>query len=102
MGSLTEPDTLPPTDGGWGKWWICALLLLASTINYMDRQTLAVTNDRIMREFQINEKQLGVVEAFFGYGFAAGSICFGMLADRVSVRMLYPIVLLLWSGMGFL
>jgi hypothetical protein len=23
------------------KWWVCALLLGASTINYMDRQTLA-------------------------------------------------------------
>jgi MFS family permease len=34
--------------------------------------------------------------------FAAGSIFFGMLADRYSVRWLYPAVLLLWSLVGVL
>lgn len=99
-GVADSPKLLPADDSGWGKWWVCALLLLASTINYMDRQTLSVTNDRIMREFDIKEDKLGVVEAFFGYGFAAGSITFGLLADRMSVRILYPTVLLLWSVMG--
>jgi MFS family permease len=34
--------------------------------------------------------------------FALGSIVFGAAADKVSVRLLYPFVLLAWSVMGFL
>jgi len=106
MVSLTAHDTelldKPGADGGWGKWWVCALLLLASTINYMDRQTLSSTAVRIKTEMGIDSAQYGKLETYFGYGFAAGSLIFGVLADRVSVRILYPIVVLLWSGVGFL
>jgi len=83
------------------KWVVCGLLLLASAINYMDRQTLANASVRISREFGLNQTQYGNVEAVFGYAFAAGSLVFGWLADRVSVRWLYAIVLSLWSVAGF-
>jgi ACS family hexuronate transporter-like MFS transporter len=43
----------PPT---W-KWTICALLLLASAINYMDRQTLANAAVRITKEFHLTQTQ---------------------------------------------
>src|SRR5688500_9967661 len=83
------------------KWIVCGLLLLASAINYMDRQTLANAAVRISREFGLNQEQYGNVEAVFGYAFAAGSLLFGWLADRVSVRWLYALVLALWSLAGF-
>ncbi|MGI8603302.1 MAG: MFS transporter [Verrucomicrobiales bacterium] len=83
------------------KWIVCGLLLLASAINYMDRQTLANAAVRITREFHLNQERYGNIEAWFGYAFAAGSLFFGVLADRVSVRWLYPIVLVSWSAVGF-
>ena len=83
------------------KWIVCGLLLLASAINYMDRQTLANAAVRISREFSLSQAQYGNVEAVFGYAFAAGSLVFGWLADRVSVRWLYAVVLALWSVVGF-
>jgi len=83
------------------KWIVCGLLLLASAINYMDRQTLANAAVRISREFSLTQTQYGNVEAVFGYAFAAGSLVFGWLADRVSVRWLYAVVLALWSVVGF-
>ncbi len=82
-------------------WWICLLLLLASTINYMDRQTLANTSERITREFKLSEEQYGTLETAFGLAFAVGASLFGFIADRTSVKWLYPTVLLLWSAMGF-
>jgi MFS transporter, ACS family, hexuronate transporter len=82
------------------KWIVCGLLLLASAINYMDRQTLANASVRISREFQLTQTQYGNVEAVFGYAFAAGSLVFGWLADRMSVRWLYAAVLALWSVAG--
>lgn len=70
-------------------------------INYMDRQTLANASVRITREFQLSQKEYGNFELAFGSAFAAGSLLFGWLADRVSVRWLYPAVLMLWSLAGF-
>ena len=80
---------------------VCGLLLLASAINYMDRQTLANASVRITREFHLNQAQYGQIEAVFGYSFAAGSLVFGWLADRVSIRWLYALVLAAWSAVGF-
>jgi ACS family hexuronate transporter-like MFS transporter len=55
----------------------------------MDRQTLANASVRITKEFQLTQAQYGNIEAVFAYAFAAGSIVFGWLADRFSVRWLY-------------
>jgi ACS family hexuronate transporter-like MFS transporter len=82
------------------KWTICGLLLLASAINYMDRQTLANAAVRITREFHLSQAQYGNIEAVFAYAFAAGSVVFGWLADRFSVRWLYAVVLTMWSLAG--
>src|SRR5215216_5242327 len=91
----------PSRSRAW-KWWVCGLLLLATTINYMDRQTLANAAVRITKEFQLSKEQYGVLELAFGWAFAAGSLLFGFTADRVSTRWLYPAVLFAWSLMGFL
>ena len=44
-------DTVASRAGTW-KWWVCGLLLLATTINYMDRQTLANAAVRIVNATQ--------------------------------------------------
>lgn len=95
---MVEPHTIdrPVT---W-KWTICGLLLLASAINYMDRQTLANAAVRITKEFHLTQAQYGNIEAVFAYAFAAGSVVFGWMADRFSVRWLYAAVLTMWSLAG--
>ncbi|HEY0983270.1 MFS transporter, partial [Schlesneria sp.] len=92
----------PPASRTLWTWWVCGLLLCASTINYMDRQTLANVSQRITREFSLSEAQYGYLETAFGLAFATGALVFGTIADRTNVRFLYPAVLLLWSLMGFL
>ena len=83
-------------------WWVSLLLLLATMLNYMDRQALSVMSNRITDELQISNEQYGDLEFGFGVAFAAGSLVFGAIADRCSVRWLYPGVLLAWSAMGVL
>ena len=82
------------------KWYVCGLLLLATTINYMDRVTLANASVRVTKEFGLSEEQYGNLELYFGWAFAVGSLVFGLLADRVRVYWLYPVVLAGWSIMG--
>lgn len=84
------------------QWLVSGLLLLATMINYMDRQTLSNLSVRITDHFQLEEKQYGHLETVFGISFALGSLVFGTLADRISVRLLYPAVLVGWSAVGFI
>lgn len=88
-----------PRSSTW-KWYVCGLLLLATTINYMDRQTLANAAVRVTKEFQLSQEQYGDLELAFGWAFAVGSLVFGFLADRFRVYWLYPVVLAGWSAMG--
>lgn len=82
------------------KWWVCSALLLATFLNYMDRQALAVTLPQFKADYQLHERRVGWLEGSFGFAFAAGSIAFGLLADRFGPRLLYPVVLLGWSAAG--
>jgi MFS transporter, ACS family, hexuronate transporter len=105
--SISDSDVQEPSDGSASLSSarfiaIGALLLFASAINYMDRQTLANVGTRITREFNLREQQYGNLEASFGLSFAVGSLMFGFLADKVPLRFLYPTVLFLWSATGFL
>ena len=92
-------EARPARPASW-KWWITGLLLLATMINYMDRMTLANASVRITSELGLSERDYGNLELTFGWGFAAGSLVFGFLADRISVYFLYPAVLAAWSLMG--
>jgi MFS transporter, ACS family, aldohexuronate transporter len=82
------------------KWSVCLLLLFATMLLYMDRQTLSLTGTRMKQEFHLDDAQYGRLEAGFSWAFALGALFFGFLADRVSVRWLYPFVLVAWSTAG--
>lgn len=90
----------PARSASW-KWWVCGLLLCASAINYMDRQTLANAATRITRQFALSQEQYGNLEFGFGWAFAVGSLFFGIIVDKFSVRVVYPIGVVLWSATGF-
>ena len=81
---------------GLWRYSVCGLLLLATMLNYMDRQTLGQLATTIQHEYQLDDEQYGGLEMGFGFAFAAGAISFGLLADRVSIRWLYPSVLFGW------
>ena len=42
MGSRADTLDAPRAGGGYYRWVICALLFLATTINYVDRGVLGV------------------------------------------------------------
>lgn len=95
MSSLPQPVRA----ASW-KWWITGLLLLATMINYMDRVTLGNASVRVTHELGLSDVQYGNLELAFGWAFAAGSLVFGFVADRVRTYVLYPAALAAWSLMG--
>jgi MFS transporter, ACS family, hexuronate transporter len=82
-------------------WAICALMLCATMLNYMDRQALAQQATEICRDLNLSNEEYARIESRFGLAFAIGGIIWGFLADRVSPRWLYPCVLIGWSAVGY-
>lgn len=82
------------------KWLVCGLLLLATMLLYMDRQTLAQTSPALARDLDLNKAQYGRLEFAFGIAFAVGALLFGAVVDAVPVRWLYPFALVGWSLAG--
>jgi len=82
-------------------WGICGLLLLATMLMYMDRQALAQQKTEILHALELSDRDYGWLETGFGLAFAVGGIVTGLIADRISPRWLYPMVLLGWSSVGF-
>jgi ACS family hexuronate transporter-like MFS transporter len=92
-------DRSPIEPWRWGVVW---LMFLATLINYMDRQTLGSTAMLIKNEFRLSETDYGWVEFWFSISYGLMQFPAGYLADRLSLRWLYPAALLLWSAAGFL
>jgi MFS transporter, ACS family, aldohexuronate transporter len=95
--SAPAPPSLPSSV----KWWVCILLLLASALNYMDRQALSQTAPDIRKYFGITNEEIGQLEGAFNAAFALGAILIGWAVDRGNVRLIYPAIVVLWSLAGF-
>src|SRR5258706_9209900 len=55
---------------------------------------------RICGELALSNTQFGTIDLAFGMAFAIGSIVNGLIADRLSIRWLYPLMLTGWSLAG--
>ena len=94
-----HPSSLTPHPSPW-RWWVCGALLLATLLNYMDRQALSETATELKARYGLDDGRYGTVEQCFSYAFATGGVLFGFLTDRFGPRRLYPIVLIGWSLAG--
>lgn len=83
-------------------WWLCGLLFLATVLNYLDRQVLALTAEKIMAEFHLSKEAFGEVIAAFRYAYGIFQIAGGWLVDARGSRLIYPLAVGLWSLAGAL
>ena len=48
------------------RWWLCSLLFVATTVNYLDRQVLSLTYDEFIKpEFHWSDADYGTITGFF-------------------------------------
>ena len=57
---------------GHVRWTICALLFLATTINYIDRQVLGILAPILQREIGWSEVEYGYIVTAFQAAYALG------------------------------
>src|SRR5262249_29884007 len=86
--------------GAWWKWGVGGAPLVAPMLNHKDRPALSAHGTQLKGEINLDDDRYGKLEEWFSYAFAAGGIFFGLIADRVGPRRLYPVVLIGWSLAG--
>jgi MFS transporter, ACS family, hexuronate transporter len=79
-------------------WLLCLLLLGATTLNYLDRQTIAIVAPTIQKELRLNNEALGWLFSVFYYTYAIAQFAIGPLLDRSDLRWALAIAVLAWSA----
>lgn len=79
------------------KWQLCVLLFLATTLNYLDRQTVSILAPTLQRELHFDNAALGWLFAIFYYSYTFAQVAVGPLMDRIHLRWVFGIAVLLWS-----
>ncbi|MGB3801296.1 MAG: MFS transporter [Lewinella sp.] len=79
------------------RYHILALIFVTVVINYMDRSNISVAAAAISEDLNLTKVQLGFIFSAFGLTYSLLQIPGGILADHVRPRLLYPIILVLWS-----
>lgn len=81
------------------RWVICALLFLATTVNYMDRQVLSLTwKDFISPEFHWNDSDYGTITGWFSIFYAVANLFAGKFVDLMGTKKGYLIAIFVWSA----
>ncbi len=87
--------------GAW-RWRIAALLCLITTINYLDRQALAITGPVLIREFGLTNTQFGLINSAFLFAYAFGHLLVGLIIDRLGTRRAFKFAVVAWSIAGIM
>ena len=82
--------------------WICALILLLSTVAYADRSILSISGSGIKDEFGLTTVQLGFVLSAFSWAYVIGQVPGGLILDRFGTKRVYGVTLVIWSLATFL
>ena len=109
MSTLVTPPVGAPAAGAPGappsvaervgryRWTICALLFVATTINYIDRQTTGILAPTLQAEFGWSETQYADITSYWTAAYAVGFLFVGRFIDKVGVRLGFAVAVVLWS-----
>ena len=79
------------------RWYILALLFVATTLLYIDRAALGIMAPYLQEKIGWSEKQYGFITSSFMIGYAVCFLVMGRLIDRLGSRKGYAIAMGLWS-----
>jgi ACS family hexuronate transporter-like MFS transporter len=97
-GSSDESTPAQPANPfGRRRWLICALLLFAATVNYMDRQVIALLKPTLQVQFGWTDVGYSNIVLAFQFAYGAGLLFVGKLIDRLGTRKGFSIAVFLWS-----
>jgi MFS transporter, ACS family, hexuronate transporter len=79
------------------RWYICALLFFAATINYLDRQVIATLKPMLQQEGIWDEIGYSWVVFSFQTAYAIGLLIAGRVMDWLGTRKGFSLSVIFWS-----
>lgn len=80
------------------RWTIVALLFIATTINYLDRQVLSLTWDEFIKpEFHWDENHYGTITSIFSIIYAISMLFAGRFVDWLGTKKGFLWAIGVWS-----
>lgn len=79
------------------RWTICALVFIATTINYYDRQVLTLVKEILEVEFNWSDSDYANIVAVFQFAYAISMLLTGRLMDWLGSKMGYALSLIVWT-----
>jgi MFS transporter, ACS family, aldohexuronate transporter len=79
------------------RWIVIALLFLATLINYVDRQTMAVLKGSIAADIGLTNEQYAAVQNTFLLFYGISQMVSGRLYDAIGTRLGFVFSIVLWS-----
>jgi ACS family hexuronate transporter-like MFS transporter len=79
------------------RWVICGLLFFATTINYVDRQVLAILAPDLQKEIGWSELDYGRIVIAFQVSYAVMMLISGKILDRIGTKLGLGIAVAWWS-----
>jgi ACS family hexuronate transporter-like MFS transporter len=79
------------------RWFICGMLFLATTINYIDRQILSLLKPILDEELGWTNAQFGMVNSAFLASYGLSVLFFGWFIDKYGTKIGYGVSIAAWS-----
>ena len=81
------------------RWWLCSLLFVATTVNYLDRQVLSLTWEEFIKpEFHWTDEHYGIITGFFSIFYAIACLFAGKFVDWMGTKKGYLWAIGVWSA----
>ncbi|WP_129791163.1 MFS transporter [Sphingosinicella sp. CPCC 101087] len=80
------------------RWAIIGLIAVATIINYIDRNALAVMWPAVSRDIGATKEDYALLVTLFMISYAVGQSLFGKIFDKVGTRLGFAISIVIWSA----
>lgn len=79
------------------RWVVVSLVAVATVINYIDRNALAVMWPGISADLGLDKNDYALLITFFMVGYAIGQSLFGKIFDMIGTRLGFVLAIVVWS-----
>ena len=94
---VSDQTAVLAVPAGHQRWFICALLFFAATINYVDRQVIGLLKPTLQTQFGWSEIDYSDIVLAFQLAYAVGLLLAGRLMDRLGARVGFSLAIMVWS-----
>ena len=80
------------------RWVVISLIAIATVINYIDRNALAVMWPGMSEDLGLDKTDYANIVTLFMIGYAIGQSLFGKIFDMIGTRLAFAVAIVTWSA----